>query len=92
MGPLTSRRNSFFSSELGWGQVKVDDLLLPIIHKINKRGKVSMANIFLRVDHILTVFRAPQTGREASMASSTSPLAGQRRVNARPTPANGYNR
>ncbi|KZT73017.1 PIN domain-like protein [Daedalea quercina L-15889] len=29
----------FFNSELGWSQPKVDDLLLPIIHKMGKRGQ-----------------------------------------------------
>ncbi|KAI0359824.1 hypothetical protein OH77DRAFT_870687 [Trametes cingulata] len=30
---------SFFNSELGWDQSKVDDLLLPIIRKMNKRSQ-----------------------------------------------------
>ncbi|KAI0367801.1 PIN domain-like protein [Pilatotrama ljubarskyi] len=29
----------FFNSELGWDQTKVDDLLLPIIRKMNKRSQ-----------------------------------------------------
>ena len=32
---------SFFNSELGWKQEKVDDLLLPIIRKMGKRNQVS---------------------------------------------------
>src|SRR5262249_24055346 len=28
---------SFFKQELGWGQTKVDELLLPIIRKMNRR-------------------------------------------------------
>lgn len=34
-------RNRFFNAELGWAQEKVDDLLLPIIHKMGKRNQVS---------------------------------------------------
>ena len=30
----------FLLEELGWHQSKVDDLLLPIIQKIGKRGQV----------------------------------------------------
>ena len=30
----------FFNTELGWDQTKVDDLLLPIIRKMNKRSQV----------------------------------------------------
>ncbi|KAH9903065.1 hypothetical protein C8Q73DRAFT_672835 [Cubamyces lactineus] len=30
---------SFFNTELGWDQTKVDDLLLPIIRKMNKRSQ-----------------------------------------------------
>lgn len=33
----------FFQQELGWQQTKVDELLLPIIQKINKRGQVTLA-------------------------------------------------
>ncbi|KAI0649075.1 hypothetical protein C8Q79DRAFT_948695 [Trametes meyenii] len=36
MPDLDALRN-FFDSELGWDQAKVDDLLLPIIRKMNKR-------------------------------------------------------
>ncbi|OBZ72087.1 DNA repair protein rad13 [Grifola frondosa] len=41
---LDALRN-FFNSELGWNQAKVDDLLLPIIHKMNKRGQGSAPNM-----------------------------------------------
>ncbi|KAK7050894.1 DNA repair protein rad2 [Paramarasmius palmivorus] len=34
----------FLREELGWGQSKVDDLLLPIIQKMNKRSKDSTSN------------------------------------------------
>ncbi|GBE87985.1 DNA repair protein [Sparassis crispa] len=34
----------FFNSELGWSPTKVDDLLLPIIHKMGKRGQSSAMN------------------------------------------------
>lgn len=30
----------FFQEELGWGQGKVDEILLPIIRKLNKRSQV----------------------------------------------------
>lgn len=30
----------FFREELGWGQAKVDEIMLPIIQKMNKRGQV----------------------------------------------------
>lgn len=33
----------FFNSELGWHQSKVDELLLPIIRKMGKRGQSSVA-------------------------------------------------
>lgn len=33
--------NRFLGEELGWTQNKVDDLLLPIIQKMGKRGKVN---------------------------------------------------
>jgi len=33
----------FFQQELGWQQTKVDELLLPIIQKMNKRGQVTLA-------------------------------------------------
>lgn len=38
---------SFFNSELGWHQTKVDDLLLPIIRKMGKRGQVDSRFLFL---------------------------------------------
>uniref|UniRef100_A0A0W0EXN2 XPG-I domain-containing protein n=2 Tax=Moniliophthora roreri TaxID=221103 RepID=A0A0W0EXN2_MONRR len=34
----------FLREELGWGQSKVDDLLLPIIQRMNKRSKDSASN------------------------------------------------
>ncbi|KAH8117820.1 hypothetical protein DFH11DRAFT_1570873 [Phellopilus nigrolimitatus] len=34
----------FFREELSWGAGKVDELLLPIIHKMNKRGQEAAAN------------------------------------------------
>lgn len=34
---------SFLLEELGWGQGKVDEVLLPIIQKMNKRREVSYA-------------------------------------------------
>ncbi|TBU33320.1 PIN domain-like protein [Dichomitus squalens] len=34
----------FFNSELGWDQTKVDDLLLPIIRKMNKRSQNASTN------------------------------------------------
>ncbi|KAF5391685.1 hypothetical protein D9757_002398 [Collybiopsis confluens] len=34
----------FLHDELGWGQSKVDDLLLPIIQKVGKRGQASAVN------------------------------------------------
>lgn len=38
---------SFLREELGWHQTKVDDLLLPIIQKIGKRGQVSACPILM---------------------------------------------
>ena len=38
--PPTDLRRRFFQQELGWQQTKVDELLLPIIQKMNKRGQV----------------------------------------------------
>lgn len=35
-----ARLCSFFRQELSWNAEKVDELLLPIIHKMNKRGQV----------------------------------------------------
>ena len=35
---------SFFNRELGWAQQKVDDLLVPIIQKMNKRSQSGSAN------------------------------------------------
>ena len=35
---------SFLSGELGWSQVKVDELLLPIIQKMRKRQQVDLNN------------------------------------------------
>lgn len=37
----------FFQEELSWGQGKVDDILLPIIQKMNKRGQVCFSCFFL---------------------------------------------
>ncbi|KAM5532618.1 hypothetical protein V8D89_013744 [Ganoderma adspersum] len=34
----------FFNSELGWDQTKVDELLLPVIHKMNKRAQNASVN------------------------------------------------
>ncbi|EIN09779.1 PIN domain-like protein [Punctularia strigosozonata HHB-11173 SS5] len=34
----------FLYDELGWGQTKVDELLLPIIHKVTKRGQAAARN------------------------------------------------
>ncbi|KZT29752.1 PIN domain-like protein [Neolentinus lepideus HHB14362 ss-1] len=34
----------FLHEELGWGQSKVDDLLLPIIQKVGKRGQTTALN------------------------------------------------
>ncbi|KAF8349051.1 hypothetical protein F5887DRAFT_1059966 [Amanita rubescens] len=34
----------FFQQELGWQQTKVDELLLPIIQKMNKRGQAAAMN------------------------------------------------
>lgn len=36
--------HSFLNQELGWGQGKVDDLLLPIIHRMGQRGQAGGAN------------------------------------------------
>ena len=38
--PLNDLYRRFFQQELGWQQTKVDELLLPIIQKMNKRGQV----------------------------------------------------
>ncbi|KAJ3907924.1 hypothetical protein F5879DRAFT_794648 [Lentinula edodes] len=35
---------AFLNSELSWGQAKVDDLLLPIVQKVGKRGQVNAIN------------------------------------------------
>ncbi|KAG6862492.1 hypothetical protein C0995_000039 [Termitomyces sp. Mi166 len=35
---------AFFHQELGWKQVKVDDILLPIIQRMNKRGQAAALN------------------------------------------------
>lgn len=35
---------AFLKAELGWGQAKVDDLLLPIIQKVSKRGQAAALN------------------------------------------------
>lgn len=40
-----NRFHSFLREELTWGQTKVDDLLVPIIQKMGRRGQV-----FLRLD------------------------------------------
>ena len=37
-----ARLRSFFRQELSWNAEKVDELLLPIIHKMNKRGQVKL--------------------------------------------------
>ncbi|KAH9846680.1 hypothetical protein C2E23DRAFT_907659 [Lenzites betulinus] len=42
MPDLDALRN-FFDAELGWDQAKVDDLLLPIIHKMSKRSQNAAA-------------------------------------------------
>ncbi|KDQ57323.1 hypothetical protein JAAARDRAFT_35946 [Jaapia argillacea MUCL 33604] len=34
----------FLHEELGWGQAKVDDLLLPIIQRVGKRGQAAAVN------------------------------------------------
>jgi len=34
----------YFQNELGWGQAKVDEILLPIIQRMNKRGESSAMN------------------------------------------------
>ncbi|EPQ52893.1 hypothetical protein GLOTRDRAFT_10815, partial [Gloeophyllum trabeum ATCC 11539] len=34
----------FLHEELGWGQIKVDDLLLPIIQRVGKRGQTAALN------------------------------------------------
>ena len=38
--PPTDLCRRFFQQELGWQQTKVDELLLPIIQKMHKRGQV----------------------------------------------------
>ncbi|RDB26417.1 DNA repair protein rad13 [Hypsizygus marmoreus] len=35
---------AFFREELGWGQAKVDEILLPIIQRMNKRGQTAALN------------------------------------------------
>ncbi|KAF5382018.1 hypothetical protein D9615_004449 [Tricholomella constricta] len=35
---------AFFREELGWGQAKVDEILLPIIQRVNKRGQAAALN------------------------------------------------
>ncbi|KAG5339808.1 hypothetical protein C0989_003489 [Termitomyces sp. Mn162] len=35
---------AFFHQELGWSQAKVDEILLPIIQRINKRGQAAALN------------------------------------------------
>ncbi|KAG6813945.1 hypothetical protein H0H92_005200 [Tricholoma furcatifolium] len=35
---------AFFHGELGWSQAKVDEILLPIIQKMNKRGQAAALN------------------------------------------------
>ena len=39
---------SYFKTELGWDQGKVDDLLLPIIRKMSKRSQVRDAPVHRR--------------------------------------------
>ncbi|KAF7970071.1 hypothetical protein HWV62_25044 [Athelia sp. TMB] len=45
----------FLREELGWGQTKVDDLLLPIIQKVAKRGQASALNKQGNLDNFLDV-------------------------------------
>ena len=35
----------FFMAELSWNTAKVDELLLPIIHKMNRRNQVNCMTI-----------------------------------------------
>ncbi|TCD61117.1 DNA repair protein rad2 [Steccherinum ochraceum] len=46
----------FFNAELGWNQSKVDDLLLPIIQKMNKRSQQGAMN---KQGNLLGFFDAP---------------------------------
>ncbi|KAI0783664.1 hypothetical protein C8Q75DRAFT_430432 [Abortiporus biennis] len=54
---------SFFNSELGWSQSKVDDLLLPIIQKMNKR---SQQGALARQGNLNTFFDVPTGGAGAA--------------------------
>ncbi|EKM58338.1 uncharacterized protein PHACADRAFT_193460 [Phanerochaete carnosa HHB-10118-sp] len=46
----------FFNAELGWAQEKVDDLLLPVIHKMGKRNQAGNTN---RQGNLNTFFDVP---------------------------------
>ncbi|TFK92661.1 PIN domain-like protein [Polyporus arcularius HHB13444] len=61
MPDLDALRN-YFSTELGWNQVKVDDLLLPIIRKMNKRSQNASANA---QGHLAGFFDIPLGGNAA---------------------------
>jgi len=50
---------SYFQSELGWGQDKVDDLLLPIIQKMNRR---SQQDAMAKQGNLTAFFDAPVGG------------------------------
>lgn len=54
----------FFNTELGWNQSKVDDLLLPIIQKMNKRTQVMLPirTVVILVRLILILLSHPQQG------------------------------
>ncbi|PCH42190.1 PIN domain-like protein [Wolfiporia cocos MD-104 SS10] len=54
--------NSYFNAELGWYQSKVDDLLLPIIHKMGKRGQSSAMN---KQGNLTSFFDVPVGGGHA---------------------------
>ncbi|KAH9928285.1 uncharacterized protein B0H18DRAFT_1117970 [Fomitopsis serialis] len=57
----------FFNSELSWSQSKVDDLLLPIIRKMGKRGQVALELLLFHVITLLThIPRVPPTSRATS--------------------------
>ncbi|KAH6913322.1 flap structure-specific endonuclease [Coprinopsis sp. MPI-PUGE-AT-0042] len=53
----------FFQEELGWSQSKVDDLLLPIIQKMNRRSHSTTANKQGNLNDFLGVM--PGTGTHA---------------------------
>ncbi|KZT07787.1 PIN domain-like protein [Laetiporus sulphureus 93-53] len=52
----------FFNSELGWHASKVDDLLLPIIRKMGKRGQSSTLN---KQGNLTSFFDVPLGGNAA---------------------------